>query len=251
MNILVVGSGSKGNASFIYTENSLIQIDMGLPLNRINSALASIHKKKENIQALFITHEHSDHIKGLPLYHNQIPLYASKTTLGDKIPHQSFEAGEKWQIGDFSITSFSTSHDANNPVGYLIEDGSTKLAYITDTGELSDEALSLLKDCTYYYMESNHDLDMLYKSGRPKILIDRIHGDHGHLSNVDSALYMAKLIGPNTKQIGLAHISEDCNTPEKAVSEYQRILNKRDVDFSKIHIFPIAQWEVTSFGDSL
>lgn len=248
MKFILVGSGSKGNASLIYTDKSLIQIDMGVPLKRIAEALSSIHREEKNIEGLFLTHEHVDHIGTMNLYHGRIPLFASEGTIDGKNIHL-IAPGEYLRIGDFSLIPFSVSHDAANPLGYLISDGVTKLAYVTDTGYLPDDDLNLIKDCEYYVFESNHDLKMLLKSDRPAILKKRIHCDTGHLSNVDSATYMADLVGPRTKKIYLAHISEECNTPELALATYRTVLRKKGIDFEKIELIAAKQWEAIYGGD--
>lgn len=246
MKLAIVGSGSKGNACLIYTPKTLIQIDMGLPLKRIDQALRHIKKKTTDIQALFITHEHGDHIGTLDLYHGLIPTYASVGTLPLETPNlHEFKAASSLQVGDLMVTSFPVSHDVVNPVGFLISHGAEKLAYVTDTGYLSEEVLNKIKDCDYYYFESNHDLKMLLHSSRPEVLKKRIHNDTGHLANVDSAIYMAELIGPRTKKIVLAHISEECNTPELALATYREILSRNLVSLDNIELIAAKQWEPT------
>ncbi len=249
MKILMVGSGSKGNAVLIASKRTLIQIDMGVPLKRIKQGLEVLGKSKEDIKAVLITHEHVDHVGTLNLYHEKIPVFASEGTL----PNADYQV-EPYQpitIGDFNIVPFPVSHDAANPMGYLIEADNQRLGYVTDTGNLTDDALLLLRDSDFFYFESNHDLKMLRESNRPESLKRRIHSKHGHLSNPASAKYMAKLIGPRTKQIFLAHLSEECNTPETALATYEKLLKEKKVDISNVQIIPAAQWELTKGGDLL
>ena len=246
MRFSIVGSGSKGNACLIYNKDTLIQIDMGLSLKTLKAELEHLGKDISDIQALFITHEHTDHIVGIPLYHDRVDLYAGEGTYASANPIEPFIPLE---VGSLSIIPFPTSHDAANPMGYLIEGDGERLGYVTDTGYLSDEALELLKDCDYYYFESNHDLKMLLNSARPAVLKKRIHSKHGHLSNIDSAIYMSELIGPRTKAIYLAHISEECNTPELALRSYRETLDRKGVTHEHIKIVPAAQWHVVRGGD--
>ena len=246
MKFSIVGSGSKGNACLIYNEDTLIQIDMGLPLKSLKKELDHLGKTVNDIQALFITHEHSDHIVGIPLYHDRVDLYAGEGTYASANPVEPFIPLE---VGSMSIVPFPTSHDATNPMGYLIEEEGCRLGYVTDTGYLSDEALALIKDCDYYYFESNHDLKMLMDSARPAVLKKRIHSKHGHLSNIDSAIYMAELIGPRTKAIYLAHLSEECNTPEIALSSYHKTLDRKGIAHDHIKIVPASQWHVVRGGE--
>ena len=246
MKFSIVGSGSKGNACLIYNKDTLIQIDMGLPLKSLKKELDHLGKSVNDIQALFITHEHSDHINGIPLYHDHVDLYAGEGTYASANPIEPFVPLE---VGSMNIVPFPTSHDATNPMGYLIEEEGCRLGYVTDTGYLSDEVLALLKDCDYYYFESNHDLKMLMDSARPAVLKKRIHSKHGHLSNNDSAIYMAELIGPRTKAIYLAHLSEECNTPEIALSSYHKTLDRKGVAHDHIKIVPASQWHVVRGGE--
>ena len=246
MKFSILGSGSKGNACLIYNKDTLIQIDMGLPLKSLKKELDHLGKTVNDIQALFITHEHTDHIAGIPLYHDRVDLYAGEGTYASANPVEPFIPLE---VGSMSIVPFPTSHDATNPMGYLIEEEGCRLGYVTDTGYLSDEALALIKDCDYYYFESNHDLKMLMDSARPAVLKKRIHSKHGHLSNIDSAIYMAELIGPRTKAIYLAHLSEECNTPEIALSSYHKTLDRKGIAHDHIKIVPASQWHVVRGGE--
>ncbi|MBR6056377.1 MAG: MBL fold metallo-hydrolase [Bacilli bacterium] len=246
ISFVVVGSGSKGNATLLFDEETLIQIDMGLPMRRITAALESIKKNKSDLQGILITHEHTDHIKNLSMYKGKVPIYASKGTIDyfdhEVVPFDSFE------IGTLSVIPFMTSHDAANPVGYVIISGKTKLVYLTDSGYIPEESLDYLKDADYYIMESNHDLKMLMKSNRPAVLKRRIKGDEGHLSNVDSAIYLSELVGPKTKEIYLAHLSEECNLPELALEAYRKTFKKKEVPYD-INIICLKQNEAVRGGD--
>jgi phosphoribosyl 1,2-cyclic phosphodiesterase len=246
ISFVVVGSGSKGNATLLFDEETLIQIDMGLPMRRITAALESINKNKSDLQGILITHEHTDHIKNLSMYKGKVPIYASKGTIDyfdhEVVPFDSFE------IGTLSVIPFMTSHDAANPVGYVVISGKTKLVYLTDSGYVPEESLDYLKDADYYIMESNHDLKMLMKSNRPAVLKRRIKGDEGHLSNVDSAIYLSELVGPKTKEIYLAHLSEECNLPELALEAYRKTFKKKEVPYD-IDIICLKQNEAVRGGD--
>ena len=246
ISFVVVGSGSKGNATLLFDEETLIQVDMGLPMRRITAALESINKNKSDLQGILITHEHTDHIKNLSMYKGKVPIYASKGTIDyfdhEVVPFDSFE------IGTLSVIPFMTSHDAANPVGYVVISGKTKLVYLTDSGYIPEESLDYLKDADYYIIESNHDLKMLMKSNRPAVLKRRIKGDEGHLSNVDSAIYLSELVGPKTKEIYLAHLSEECNLPELALEAYRKTFKKKEVPYD-INIICLKQNEAVRGGD--
>lgn len=249
MKFALLASGSKGNASLIYTDETLIQVDMGVSLKCVKSGVKSIGHEIEDISALFITHDHSDHIKGVRLYRGRLPIYCAEGTLRRSKSVHYLTIGEPKVFNDITVTPFSTSHDARNPIGFLFSDKKSKLAYVTDTGLLPEEAEALLHDCDYYIFESNHDLKMLYESDRPISLKRRIHSEVGHLSNVDSANYLASLIGPHTKQIYLCHLSEECNTEPLALKTIKRVFNKKEIDIEKIKISAARQWESVYGGE--
>lgn len=245
-----IGSGSKGNATLIQYEQTLIQVDMGVSLKRLNEGLAALGKSIEDISAVFITHEHHDHVGTLPMLKKRgVKIYATRGT----VPLQTdviLEPKTPLRIGDIDVLPFSSSHDAYDPLNYVFSFGEDKLAYVTDTGTIKKENKKLLKDCTYYLFESNYDKEMLRLSGRPATLQSRIRGRHGHLGNEQSASYMCEFLGPHTKKIYLAHLSEDCNRPEIALKTYQEIFESKGVSFPMEKVIPLKQWErVEGKGD--
>lgn len=242
-----VGSGSKGNATLIFDEKTLIQIDMGLSLKRVTAALNVIGKQREDIQGVLITHEHCDHVSSLIRYKDKTPIYASEGTVG--YADHIFSSEDSFEIGTLAIIPLKTSHDAKNPHGFVIFSGKSRLVYLTDTGYIPDETLPYLSNADYYIIESNHDLKMLMKSHRPASLKRRIKGDLGHLSNVDSAIYMAESIGPNTKAIYLAHLSEECNTEEIALESYKKTFLRKGTSLDNLKLICLKQHEMTKGGD--
>ena len=234
MKFSIVGSGSKGNACLIYNKDTLIQIDMGLPLKSLKKELDHLGKTVNDIQALFITHEHTDHIAGIPLYHDRVDLYAGEGTYASANPVEPFIPLE---VGSMSIVPFPTSHDATNPMGYLIEEEGCRLGYVTDTGYLSDEALALIKDCDYYYFESNHDLKMLMDSARPAVLKKRIHSKHGHLSNEACAEALAQFAETGTECFFLAHLSQENNRPSLALESARKATAGRNVELEVLPVW--------------
>ena len=216
-----IASGSKGNACLIYNDKTLILIDMGLTKVRLSAGLAEIGKTIDDIDFALFTHEHADHISGERFIDSN-----KKYSLEGTITLQKaniLENYKEYSFNEFKITPLKTSHDATNPCGFLIEENGEKLVYMTDTGKILKKSLALMENADYYFIESNHDLDMLNNSGRPRVLINRIAESKGHLSNEDSAYFMTGLVGPKTKKIMLAHLSEECNTEELALETYKRI----------------------------
>lgn len=251
MDIVFVSLGSKGNATLVRQGDTLIQIDMGVTLKCVRAGLEVLDKSFSDIQALFVTHEHSDHIKGLPLYKDRIPVYTGEGTL-PSIPEERFlHEGEAIDIGDLTILPFRSSHDAIHPFNFVILGGGKKFGYVTDTGYIRARGLKALKNCDYYLMESNYDVEMLMHGSYPPPLKRRIHGKQGHLSNIDSALYCAEVMGAKTKQIFLGHISDENNLPDVALKTYFDVFEEEGKDISDIEIIAIPQKTMQIGGDLL
>lgn len=250
MDIVFVSLGSKGNATLIKEGDTLIQIDMGVSKKAVRAGLDVLGADFSSIQALFVTHEHSDHIKGLPLYHDRIPVYAGKGTLPDIPKDRYLIEGEAVEIGDLTVLPFRSSHDAYNPMNFIVLGGGKKFGYVTDTGLIRPNGQALLKNCDYYLMESNYGLKELLEGPYPAPLKRRIHGKKGHLSNMDSALYFADFLGPKTKQLFLGHISDENNTPELALETYAKVLEEKGVQ-TDVRIVAIPQLTMQLGGDLL
>ena len=217
----IIASGSKGNATLVVSNKTVLLIDMGITLTRLEEGLKEINLTKNDITGALFTHNHTDHISGLKFISPKI-MYALKGTLPSSLSNVVY-LNKPFTIGDFTITPIETSHDAVNPCAYLIKDKDSSLFYMTDTGVFVEEVLPLIKDPTYLIIESNHDIKMLLHTNRPFDLKNRIMSDHGHLCNEDSAIAAVSIIGEHTKEVTLAHLSEEANTPEVALDAYQKI----------------------------
>ena len=242
LNVCVLASGSKGNSSYIASNNTKILIDVGMTCSYIVNKLKSINVMPEEIDAILITHTHSDHIAGLKVF-----LKKYKTTvfltkkmyedIKDKINISSFVIIEDdFEVNDLHITLIKTSHDANDSLGYVVENNGKTAVYLTDTGYINQKNYNKLKNKNVYIMESNHDVEMLMSGSYPYHLKQRILGDYGHLSNHDSAIYLTKFIGNDTRHIFLAHLSEENNTPTLALSTLKEMLEEKNIDFTSISI---------------
>ncbi len=241
----VLRSGSKGNATIVLNIDTLIVIDMGISLSTLKEGLQEINKSIEEINAILITHDHTDHISGLRYVEN-VRRYATKNTLSGE--YNIVEPFSSFYIGSFLITPIMTYHDAFNPCGYIIEDDKEKLVYITDTSYIDKKSIKLAKNPTYLILECNHDLNMLMNSKRSEALKKRIRGDSGHLNNEDSAFYATLILGEDTKEIVLAHISEECNTPELALEAYENVFAYKHIDINKYQIKVANQHKATKGG---
>lgn len=240
MRVCVLASGSKGNCCYIETNNTKILIDIGL--NCINTERKLIEKNinPDEIEAILITHTHKDHVDGLRVFNKKHKAKAYLTEIMYKELNQELTNYEfisnKLEIKDLKITAIKTSHDAEDSNGYIIEDDKTSIVYITDTGYINIKNHKLLKNKTMYILESNHDVEMLMNNPNyPYHIKQRILGDKGHLSNKDSAYYLKKFIGNDTKHIILAHLSEHNNTDDLALKTLKETIDLDNLDIKIAH----------------
>lgn len=246
MKLIVIESGSKGNATLVYDEGRLLLIDMGITLTSLKNALKTIDKNLIDISALLLTHSHTDHTKGIR-YLDPLPIYctAGSYNASNVVNIKSFD---KFVVDHFKITAIEASHDASGTIGFVIKNKNEKLVYLTDTGMIPEKSISKMKNADYYIIESNHNIKMLHQTNRPASLKLRILSDEGHLSNEASAIYMSSIIGDKTKEIILAHLSEEANTPELALKAYKKIFQKCHINLSKINIHCANQHEIVLGG---
>lgn len=219
-------SGSSGNATYIGTPDGGILIDAGVSAKRIGQALAAHDIEPGSINALFVTHSHSDHICGIKTFaaKNHIPVYLTDGTLqgikdsgtySDKIDYRCTNGDVELDFA--KVTSFSTSHDCLGSCGYVVDLGSRKIAVCTDLGYVSDAVHNALCGCDLVMIESNHDVKMLQSNTLyPYPLKKRILSDEGHLSNNACADEAAKLLQSGTTRFVLAHLSRENNLPPLA-----------------------------------
>ncbi|MFR5415548.1 MAG: MBL fold metallo-hydrolase [Collinsella sp.] len=188
LHLHILGSGSKGNCALIEGPQGLIMVDDGLSRRETLKRMAELGLSTDNVSALLITHEHSDHIKGLDVWCKALarpPLFASRGTLSNKenlshLPVEEFDPGDALSIAGIHVQTYSTSHDVINPVGYRFDALDDSIGFATDTGELSSQAMNTLKDCRVLALESNHDVTMLREGEYPRFLQERILSARGH-----------------------------------------------------------------------
>ena len=240
-----IASGSKGNATIVVSKETVILIDMGISFALLKEGMEQVKLEPSQIDVAIFTHDHADHYRGLKFLKTK-KCYALEGTLPSLCG--VVELFKPFKVKDITITPLKTSHDATNPCGYMLEDDSEKLVYITDTGVFVDENLKYCKNPDYLIIESNHDISMELKTNRPQLLKERVLGDHGHLCNEDSAYASLDIIGPNTKEIYLAHLSEEANTPETALKAYRDIFLDHGVDLDKLKIICLQQYVSTTGG---
>lgn len=239
MKIVVLGSGSKGNSTFIDFGKKKILIDVGFSYKHIKEKLENINIDPHEITDVLITHDHTDHTYGLKVFLNKVnPTLHTTPEVEKLILKESYEKTEylmdEFYIDDIFIKVIPTSHDAVTANGFLIEYNNESLVYITDTGYINHRHLVYLQNKTYYIIESNHDTEMLINGPYPEYLQRRILSDKGHLSNELCAGYLSRLIGPDTKKVILAHLSESNNEPNLAIETVENILDENNVDYKEI-----------------
>ncbi len=240
MKIAVLGSGSKGNSTFIDINNKKILIDVGFSYKQLKQKLKKINVDPKEIDYTLITHEHTDHTYGLKVFmkNTKSKILATKKlheTLLYDVPVENVQHLEETQIlSDITIDLLHLSHDAVDPVGFLIESNNESLVYIADTGYINHKLFEKISNKTYYLLESNHDTEMLINGPYPPHLQRRILSDKGHLSNEFCGTYLSKLIGESTKKIILIHLSETNNDPEIALETTKKILKENGIYFDEI-----------------
>ena len=250
MRAIIIGSGSKGNSTLLIGKNEKILIDVGFSYPKMLMNLKEYGVTPKEIDAILITHTHSDHIGGLSTFikKNNIVVYTNEKMLPELlkiVPEELLRVEEdEYSIGEFNITAIHTSHDAVGSVGFVINEDNSNLVYVTDTGYINKTYLKKLINKDVYIFESNHDINMLMTGPYPYILKQRVLSDKGHLSNEQSGEYLKEIIGDNTKRIILAHLSEINNTPEIALNTVKKIVNNK-----KIIIDTASQHESYDVGE--
>ena len=234
-----LASGSEGNCLLVSSGATHLLLDAGISCRRINTALGKLGLSLSDMSAVLITHDHSDHICGLDTMSRrwQIPVYASPATArqlsyriaGMEPLLRHVSCGAPFPIGDFTVTAFPTSHDGHGGVDYRFDCGIASVGAITDTGYVTEEARHTLAGVELLVLESNHDVELLRSGPYPYSLKARILSDHGHLSNDAAAAFAAELARSGTRQIVLAHLSRENNTPQRALDTLFLALSGMDV----------------------
>lgn len=247
MKFLVLASGSSGNSTLLDFGSCRILIDCGISKKILNQRLNDSGYVFEDIDYVFLTHDHSDHNKSIHLF-PKIKIYTAKGCFDDLEENQYFIPYDLYEFKDVKVIPLKTSHDATNGVGFVFLYHDEKLVYMTDTGYVSTKNATYMLDADYYIIESNHDINLLMESHRPMFLKNRILSDRGHLSNIDSAKLMSKLVGGRTKEIVLAHLSEECNSSDKAIETYQMVFSNTNIDLNTIQLKVASQNDVVRGG---
>jgi phosphoribosyl 1,2-cyclic phosphodiesterase len=229
-----VASGSKGNAVYISDGETSVLFDAGISGIDIEKRMASRGISPGDIDAIVVSHEHIDHIRGVGVLSRRykIPVYMNAGTSEAAAPvvktlhrEETFSCGRKFSINRLTVHPFSISHDAADPAGFTISFDGLKIGLATDLGIATGMVKQHLRDCDLLFIEANHDVKMLEDGPYPWSVKQRIKSRGGHLSNEDSKLLLAELKHEKLKHVVLGHLSETNNTPEKALSQVGQALN--------------------------
>lgn len=229
-----LASGSSGNCTVVSDGKFHILIDAGISAKRIMAGLRDLGIEGRDISAILITHEHGDHVSGLPVLCRQLgaELYTAEPTArqicyrtaGLEERFRVFNPGERFALGDLEVESFATSHDCACPVGYTVSDGRRKLALCTDTGIVTRDVLAGIQGADTLIGEFNYDVDMLRSGPYPAYLKARILGDQGHLSNELGGRLAAWAVEQGARRVVLAHLSKENNLPATAMAAARKAL---------------------------
>lgn len=243
-------SGSSGNSTLISGNDTNILIDAGVSCAKICSELSNVGISPDNIDAILITHEHTDHTSGARVLSKKfnIPVYGTEKTLDSMNLYDVYQSnircisqGQVFGIREFEIFPFAIPHDAKNPVGYSVLADNKKYSIATDIGHINEKLLKCLYKSDTVLLEANHDVDMLKGGKYSYPLKKRILGDLGHLSNENAAWTATQLAKWGTKKIILGHLSNENNTPDLAYNCSYNMLTKNDADVGGDVILKVAK----------
>ncbi|MCG8484346.1 MAG: MBL fold metallo-hydrolase [Clostridia bacterium] len=237
-----IASGSSGNCYVIASQNSKILLDAGVSGKKITAGLNSVGVAPEEIEAILVTHEHTDHIKGAgifsrkydtPIYANEATWQAMQSSIGKVKEHniKTFTTGEEMLIKDVDIKSYHISHDAVEPVGFSFYKNDVQVSIATDLGCMTSEILEEITHADFLVLEANHDIEMLKMGRYPWYLKKRILSEKGHLSNIDAGKALTHILKTNDKErdVLLAHLSHENNFPQMAYQTVKNILEEENI----------------------
>jgi phosphoribosyl 1,2-cyclic phosphodiesterase len=224
MRFASLGSGSKGNAWLVESGNTRVMIDCGFAARETTLRLQRLGLEPEQIDAIAITHEHSDHVRGAAgfsarsgarvlMTHGTFAVAGANAAFG---PVSLIDISEPIQVGDLALQAYTVPHDAREPVQYVVSDGAHRFALLTDAGHITEHMVSMLQGCEAIAIECNHDVGMLQRGAYPPALKSRILGRYGHLDNGVAAGLLGRVAHGRLQHVVAAHLSEENNTPRLA-----------------------------------
>ncbi|MGI6189120.1 MAG: MBL fold metallo-hydrolase [Clostridiales bacterium] len=240
LKVCSLSSGSSGNVTYIGTDRTNVLVDAGLPAKYIIKALKDINVSPCELDAILVSHEHTDHIKGvgvlsrkfnIPIYANEHTWEAMRSKLGNIKSNNMkvFYTDMDFYIKDINVQSFAIPHDAAEPVGFCFYYGGKKISIATDLGHTNSRITKMVMDSDLILLEANHDLQMLQEGSYPWPLKKRIMGKYGHLSNEQAGLALVEMLKGKIVYVLLAHLSKENNFPQLAYETVTGILKSKDI----------------------
>jgi len=234
MKIAALASGSSGNCFYVGNRNSSVLVDAGISCKRVVERLSLLGENPEKIKGIFVTHEHTDHTRGVDVLARKfnIPIFATKGTINNSFLCSNEELineiknNELIKLAGLEIEAFSKPHDAADPVSFAIRNGKM-ISILTDIGHASKNVISAVSESDFLVLESNHDLQMLQEGPYPYFVKRRIDSELGHFSNLHSGLCVLEHANRRLKHVMLAHLSEINNTPLLALNTFNRFMKER------------------------
>ncbi len=226
MKVSVLGSGSAGNATCVEADGTRVLLDAGFSCREMVARLQAVGVEPQRVDAIVITHEHADHIKGASLYSRtyKVPVYCAPATFRAASLHRQgvhahvpIEGGTPFDVGGLRLRPFRVPHDAVETLGFTIESNGSRVGYATDLGHWPEAVRDAIRDCDLLVLESNHDVEMVRQGPYPEVVKDRVLGRHGHLDNETSALLACTACTDRTARLVLAHLSRTNNRPDIAL----------------------------------
>ncbi len=247
--LAVLGSGSAGNATCIEGGGARVLLDAGFSCRELTARLRSVGVEPHRLDAVVITHEHADHIRGAALFSqtHKVPLYCTAATFraaglqragvhGHGVfGYVAVEPGTAFQVGGLRLEPFAVPHDAVDTVGYAVECAGIRFGYATDLGHDPETVRAALRDCDVLMLESNHDVEMLRQGPYPQVIKDRVLSRHGHLDNETAAALLCDVATERTRRVVLAHLSRTNNRPELALLATRRAFERRGRKTPDLH----------------
>lgn len=252
LRLQILASGSKGNAALIWTDNTCIMVDAGLSAKAMTERMRFSPVSPSDIQAILVSHEHLDHVRGIGVLSRKygIPVYLSGRTLtalpkslGDMKNYRLFRRGRAFSVGDISVQSFSVSHDAEEPVGFVFSSNGKKVALCTDLGVVTELVRLHLQRCNVVVVEANHEVELLMNGPYPWELKQRIRSRIGHLSNEESISLCREIYHCELHVVCFAHLSEVNNSPEQVKKHIE--LLREDIRWKEVRALIAGQYEPT------
>jgi len=236
MEFSALASGSSGNCFYVENKGNGVLVDAGISAKQIIERLFVLGKSPENVKAIFITHEHSDHIKGADVFSRKfnVPIFATRKTsencflCSDSDRINLIKNNESVEICGIRVEAFSKSHKASDPVSYNLYNGK-KISIITDVGYACENVIANVTDSDALFLESNHDIDMLDNGPYPYFLKKWIRSDEGHLSNKQASLCVLENANSRLKYLVLSHLSQNNNTPLAALESFNILRERKNL----------------------